>query len=139
MDDRIMLGIGTIGCLLSEFLFGGLQQNLIILLAVMLIDVLFGATSAWLAKSPKTENGGFSSEAMLHGFMKKILTLGLISVAHFCDVILGINYLYNACVIAFIAQECFSIIETYALVVEEPPEILVRGLELLKKESEKDE
>lgn len=136
MREEIMLGIGTGGALLTEFLFGGFKLEIKYLMALMLMDILFGMAGAVLGKSGKSVHGGLSSYAMWKGIIKKVETLGICALAHFLDTILQLNYVMNACVYAFMAQEALSIIETYTVTAGNPPEILKKVVDIAWKKGD---
>lgn len=136
MKEEIMLGIGTGGALMTEFLFGGFTMEVKYLLALMAMDILFGMAGAMLGKSGKSVHGGLSSYAMWKGIVKKLETLGICAVAHFLDQILGLNYVMNACMYAFMSQEVLSMLETYTVTAGNPPEILKKVIDIAWKKGD---
>lgn len=136
MKEKLMLGIGTGGALLTEFLFGGFTMEVKYLLALMAMDILFGMTGAMLGKSGKSVHGGLSSYAMWKGIVKKLETLGICALAHFLDQFLGLNYIMNACMYSFMAQEALSMLETYTVTAGNPPEILKKVIDMAWKKGD---
>lgn len=137
MKEGIITTFSIFASFLTELLFGGFTIELKVLLIFMLFDIISALICAGRGASKKNETGHISSEAFYTGIAKKLLTLILCSVAHLCDKLLGINYAMNACMYGFIANELISIIENYTLIVDEPPLVFKKILEVLNmKENE---
>ena len=139
MDDRILLAVATFSGIILHFLFGDYTQNLLILVMLRIIDFIFGLIMASMSLSKKSKNGGISSQELWNGLKKKVLTLLLVAVGHFVDVLLSINYIYNGMVVAFCFAECISMLEDYCIICPNPPPILTKTLEVLKKEIEEND
>ena len=116
--------------------FGGWSHDLTVLVAFMVIDYLTGLLAAAMGKSPKTEGGGLSSVVGWLGLARKIVTLLLVLVAHGLDVMLGVEYVRTAAVIAFIVNEALSILENAGLLGVPLPEVFTKVLEVLKGRGE---
>lgn len=119
--------------------FGGWTHDLSWLIAFMSIDYITGLLVAFLGKSPKTEGGGLSSAVGWLGLVRKLATLLLVLVAHGLDVMIGVEYVKTAAVIAFMVNEVLSIIENAGLLGVPMPEIFKKALEVLKGKGEEQE
>lgn len=139
MKMRILSIIGIIGSLISS-LFGGFDAALVTLLIFMGIDYVTGLVVAGVFHtSSKTENGALESRAGWKGLCRKGVTLLVVLVACRLDLIMGSNFIRDAVVIAFIANETISIIENAGLMGVPIPPVIVRAIEVLKQKSEREE
>ena len=112
MKQGIMFIGGIAGSLIAS-LFGGWTEALTTLLIVMLIDYITGVILALVFhKSPKTETGAYESKVGWKGLFRKAMVLCILIIAHRIDLIIGEGaYVMNGVCIAFIINDCFSIIE----------------------------
>lgn len=131
-------GLGSAGSLLTS-LFGGWSSDMTTLVIFMGVDFLTGLIAAALSRSKKTEGGGLSSSVGMMGIAKKVMILLLVLVAHRVDLVLDIDYIQTAAVIAFIVNETISIIENAGLIGVPMPAVLLRAVELLRGKAEQDE
>lgn len=139
MKLRILSIIGIIGSLISS-LFGGFDAALVTLLIFMGIDYVTGLVVAGVFHtSSKTENGALESRAGWKGLCRKGVTLLVVLVACRLDLIMDSNFIRDAVVIAFIANETISIIENAGLMGVPIPPVIVRAIEVLKQKSEREE
>lgn len=130
---------GIVGTAITT-IFGGFTEDMITLVVVMAVDFIMGLIIALiLKKSPKTESGAASSKNCFMGLCKKCVMLLFVLVAHRLDVTLHINYIKTATVIGFIVNELMSIIENAGLMGIPLPDVLKKGIDLLKGEVGKDE
>lgn len=128
--------IGIIGSGIAA-LFGGFDAALITLVIFMGIDYITGLIVAGVFhKSCKTENGALESLAGWKGICRKGVTLLVVLVACRLDLIMGSNFIRDAVVIAFIANETISIIENAGLMGIPIPSVIIKAIEVLKKKSE---
>lgn len=132
MREFICTAIGALGGFIA-MLFGGWNTAISVLLLFMVIDYVTGLAVAIVGKSKKTEGGKISSETAWKGLVKKCVTLLMIIVAHWLDVVLGIDYCKNGACIAFIANETISIVENAGL-LGVPLGVFKKVLELFNKE-----
>ena len=115
MKDGICTAIGVVGSTIASF-FGGFDAALITLLIFMGVDYATGLIVAGVFhKSEKTENGALESRAGWKGLCRKGVSLLVVLVACRLDMIMGSNFIRDATVIAFIANETISIIENAGL------------------------
>jgi len=136
MKEAIFTGIGVVGSAIAA-LFGGWDAALITLMIFMGIDYLTGLIVAGVFHtSEKTENGTLESRAGWKGLCRKGVTLLVVLVACRLDLVMGSNFIRDAVVIAFIANETLSIIENAGLMGVPIPAMIVKAVEVLKKKAE---
>ncbi len=131
--------IGSIGSVFS-FLFGGFDKLLIALIVFMVIDFLSGLILAIVFKnSNKTRNGRLSSEAGIKGLAKKIFILFIVAVGAQLDLVLGVSFVRDGVVIAFISMEGLSILENVTLAGVPVPKLIKNALEVLNKKDDRED
>ena len=136
MKEALCPGSGVAGRAIAA-LFGGWDAALITLMIFMGIDYLTGLIVAGVFHtSEKTENGTLESRAGWKGLCRKGVSLLIVLVACRLDVVMGSNFIRDAVVIAFIANETLSIIENAGLMGVPIPAIIVKAVEVLKKKAE---
>lgn len=136
MKLKVLSFIGIVGSLIASW-FGGFDAALVTLLIFMGIDYITGFVVAGVFHaSKKTENGALESRAGWKGLCRKGVTLLVVLVACRLDLIMGSNFIRDAVVIAFIANETISIIENAGLMGVPIPLVIVRAIEVLKQKSE---
>ena len=139
MKDGICTAIGIVGRTIASF-FGGFDAALITLLIFMGVDYATGLIVAGVFhKSEKTENGALESRAGWKGLCRKGVSLLVVLVACRLDMIMGSNFIRDATVIAFIANETISIIENAGLMGVPIPSVITKAIEVLKKKSERED
>lgn len=139
MKDGICTAIGVVGSTIASF-FGGFDAALITLLIFMGVDYATGLIVAGVFhKSEKTENGALESRAGWKGLCRKGVSLLAVLVACRLDMIMGSNFIRDATVIAFIANEAISIIENAGLMGVPIPSVITKAIEVLKKKSERED
>lgn len=139
MKDGICTAIGVVGSTIASF-FGGFDAALITLLIFMGVDYATGLIVAGVFhKSEKTENGALESRAGCKGLCRKGVSLLVVLVACRLDMIMGSNFIRDATVIAFIANETISIIENAGLMGVPIPSVITKAIEVLKKKSERED
>lgn len=139
MKEGICTGIGVVGGIVAS-LFGGGDAALITLMIFMGIDYLTGLIVAGVFHaSEKTENGTLESRAGWKGLCRKGVSLLVVLVACRLDVVMGSNFIRDAVVIAFIANETLSIVENAGLMGVPIPAVIVRAIEVLKQKAESED
>lgn len=129
--------IGIIGGFIANA-FGGWSAALTTLLIFMGVDYLSGLILAGVFHaSPKSEDGTLESYAGWKGLVRKGMTLLIVLIGARLDLLIGVNYIRDAMVIAFCVNELLSIIENMGLMGVPMPEILTNAIEMLKSKSEK--
>ena len=98
---------------------------------------LFGGWSAGLA--PKTENGALESNRCWKGLFRKVMTLVFVIIGYRIDVTLGVDYVKNAVIFAFMANELLSITENAGLMGLPIPKVITNAIEVLKNKGDNHE
>ena len=105
----------------------------------MAIDYISGLiVAAVFKKSHKTETGTLESRAGFKGLFRKGMTLLIILIACRLDLIIHTNFIRDAVVIGYIANESISIIENAGLMGLPIPKVIVKAIEVLRQQSEKE-
>ena len=139
MKIKILSLLGCAGSVIAS-LFGGWDAALVTLLIFMGIDYLTGLIVAGVFhQSPKSEGGALESRAGWKGLCRKGVTLLIVLVGCRLDVVMGSNFIRDAVVIAFIANETLSIIENAGLMGIPIPAVITKAIEVLKKKAESEE
>ena len=127
------VAIGAIGGVFVT-LFGDWNVALTVLCVCMAIDYVTGLVVAGVFHaSPKSANGGLDSNAGWKGLIRKVATLVIVLIAHFVDVLTGTQYIRDAVIVAFTVNEILSILENCALMGVPIPQVLLRGIDILKQ------
>ena len=134
--NMLCSAIGIIGAAIAEFL-GGWDSAVITLIIFMAVDYISGLVVAGVfQKSPKSENGGLESKAGFKGLCRKCMTLIFVMIAHRLDLMLGTDYLRNAVIIGFCANELVSILENAGTMGLPLPEPIINAVDVLKSKKE---
>jgi len=127
-----MLAIGALGAIVTT-LFGGWSTGLTTLMILMGADYIGGIIVAGVFhKSKNTESGRLESKAGWKGLFRKFMTLVIIAVAYRIDLMVKTNYIMDAVVLSFCANETLSIIENAGLMGIPIPKQLKNAIEVLK-------
>jgi len=133
--DIIFGAISAAVAILAGF-FGGLPQNLLILMIVMTSDYITGLiVAAVFHTSPKTKNGRAESRAGLKGLFRKCAILLVVCLSKLLDILVGTTVVMDAVILWFSLNEILSILENIALMGVEYPPIINDALELLQKKA----
>lgn len=136
MKNGICTIVGVVGSFIAS-LFGGWDTALVTLVIFMAVDYITGLVVAGVFhKSPKTDGGTLESRAGWKGLCRKGTTLLVVLVACRLDLIMGSNFIRDATIIAFIANETISIIENAGLMGAPIPGVLVKAIEVLKQKAD---
>lgn len=139
MKQFICTMIGAVGSGIAA-LFGGWDTGLVSLLVFMGLDYVSGLVVAGVFhKSNKTDTGSLESKAGWKGLCRKCMTLVFVLVSYRLDLIIGTNYIRDAVIIAFIANELISLVENAGLMGVPLPAIIVKAIDILQKKSEESE
>lgn len=139
MKEGFCTVIGVIGGAIAS-LFGGWDAALVTLVIFMGIDYVTGLIVAGVFhNSEKTESGALESRAGWKGLCRKGVTLLIVLVACRLDLLIGSNFIRDAAVIAFVANESISIIENAGLMGVPIPAAIIKAIEVLKNKSDKGE
>ena len=136
MKSGITTVIGVIGGMIAS-LFGGWDAALVTLIIFMGVDYVTGLIVAGVFhNSEKTKNGALESRAGWKGLCRKGVPLLVVLVACRLDLVMGSNFIRDAVVIAFIANETISIIENAGLMGIPIPAAIMRAIDILKNKAE---
>lgn len=138
MKAGIFTAVGVAGGFIAS-LFGGWDAALTTLLIFMGVDYATGLVVAGVFhKSQKSEDGALESRAGWKGLCRKGVSLLVVLVACRLDMVTGSNFIRDATVIAFIANETISIVENAGLMGVPIPEVVVKAIDILKQKSDED-
>lgn len=133
MKQTICAVVGAVGSAIATVL-GGWDSSLTTLLIFMGIDYLSGLIVAGIFhKSNKTDTGALDSSIGWKGLCKKGMVLLFVLIAYRLDLIIGTDYIRNAVIIAFIANELVSIVENAGLMGLPLPEVITKAIDVLQK------
>lgn len=134
---KILLGYVNSLAVCIGRLFGRIDGELYILLALMALDIVSGIACAALQKSRNTRHGAFLSKTMFRGLFKKLLILMLVTLCGLMDSYLKLAPLIRSLAIGFyIAGEALSVVENAALLGVPFPKGLRQMLEILKEKKD---
>ena len=136
-NSTIVSGIiGAIGGFFTT-LFGGWTAGMTTLVLFMAIDYVSGLIVAGVfKKSTKSESGALESRAGWKGLARKGMTLLFVLIAYRLDLLLNTNYIRDAVVIGFCANELVSIVENAGLMGLPLPSAIQRALEVLRNKAD---
>lgn len=136
MKQMICSTLGVIGSAIAAA-FGGWDAGLATLVIFMSLDYVSGLVVAGIFhRSSKTETGSLESKAGWKGLCRKCMTLLFVLVAYRLDLIIGTNYIRDAVIIAFIANELISLVENAGLMGVPMPDIITKAIDILQKKTE---
>lgn len=138
MKSGICTATGIVGSAIAA-LFGGWDEALMTLVIFMVIDYVSGLIVAGVFHtSKKTESGTLESRAGWKGLCRKGVTLLFVLVAHRLDMAIGVDYIRNAVIIGFMANELISIVENAGLMGIPLPKVIQNAIDILTEKSEKE-
>lgn len=130
-----LAAVGSIGCFFVKLL-GGWGEDLQTLLIFMGIDFLLGlAIAAIWKKSEKSENGTLNSWSAWKGLVRKGASLAVVLIGNRLDIMLGLDYIRTAVIIAFCTDELISIVENLGIMGVPLPVIVTKSIDVLKNKS----
>lgn len=139
MKQFICTMIGAVGSGIAA-LFGGWDTGLVSLLIFMGLDYVSGLVVAGVFhKSRKTDTGSLENKTCWKGLCRKCMTLVFVLVSYRLDLIIGTNYIRDAVIIAFIANELISLVENAGLMGVPLPAVITKAIDILQKKSESEE
>lgn len=131
--------MGVIGSFIASA-FGGWDTGLVTLLIFMAVDYITGLIVAGIFhKSPKTNSGALESRTGWQGLCRKCVTLLLVLIAHRLDLTIGVDYMRDAVIIGFVANELISITENAGLMGAPLPPVLIKAIDILNQRNESDQ
>lgn len=138
MKGYVTTAFGVVGGFIAS-LFGGWDAALTTLVIFMGIDYVTGLIVAGVFhNSGKTESGALESRAGWKGLCRKGMTLLIVLIACRLDLIMNTNFVRNAVVIGYIANETISIVENAGLIGLPIPSAITKAIEVLTKKNEKE-
>ena len=136
MKNQICTMIGIIGGAAAAAL-GGWDTSMQLLVIAMIVDYMTGvAVAAVWHKSAKSESGALESRAGFKGLIRKGCIIALVLVAHYMDLAIGTQYIRDALVIGFAANEIISILENLSLMGVSYPEVIKKALDVMADKSQ---
>ena len=134
----ISTATGVVGAIFTT-LAGGWTYGMTTLVIFMAIDYISGLIVAGVfKKSKKTDSGALESRAGFKGLCRKGMALLIVFLAYRLDLMIGTNYIRDAVIIAFCANEAISIIENAGLMGLPLPDVVVKAIDILTKKSKGD-
>ena len=131
LKEMICAAIGMIGSGVA-YLCGGWDNAMITLFIFMTIDYASGLVVAGIFKaSPKSSTGALESRAGWKGLCRKCMTLLFVVIAHQLDIMIGVDYIRNAVIIGFAANELISITENAGLMGIPMPAVIKKAIDIL--------
>lgn len=135
MKEKICTGVGIVGGFIAS-LFGGWDAALITLIMFMAIDYASGLIVAGVFhNSKKTDSGTLESRAGWKGLCRKCMTLLFVLIGYRLDLAIGVNYIRDAVIIGFMANELISIVENAGLMGIPLPAVIQNAIDILTKKS----
>ncbi len=137
MKQRIWEALAAAGGFIASF-FTGLPPIVWVLVTVMGLDYLTGVLCGLRGKSPKTANGGVSSQTAFNGLLKKAIIVIVVILSYVLDFLVssgaGVQFsaVSGATCLWFIASEGISILENAAALGVKIPQVLLQALEIVK-------
>ena len=136
MKQMICSVFGMFGSVIAAA-FGGWDAGLATLLIFMELDYVTGLVVAGVFhRSNKTDTGSLESRAGFKGLCRKFMTLLFVLVAYRIDLIIGTDYIRDAVIIAFIANELISLVENAGLMGVPLPDVITKAIDVLQKKTE---
>ena len=123
----------------SLFKLGRIQcDTATVTLLFMAIDYISGLIVAGVFhNSKKTESGTLESRTGWKGLCRKCMTLLFVLVAYRLDLAIGVDYIRNAVIIGFMANELISIVENAGLMGIPLPAVIANAIDILTQKAEK--
>lgn len=139
MKETVIGMLGAVGAAIAAA-FGGWDSSLTTLVILMACDYITGIiVAAFFQNSPKSENGGLSSNAGWKGISRKCVILLFVFIATRLDDVMGTTYLRDAVCIAYIVNEVISLVENATLMGVPVPAQITAAIDVLKNGHETDE
>lgn len=129
---------GLVGGIITTLL-GGWTYGMTTLVIFMAVDYISGLIVAGVfKKSKKTDSGALESRAGWEGLCRKGMALLIVLVAYRLDLLIGTNYIRDAVVIAFCANEAISLVENAGLMGLPLPDVITKAIDVLTKKKKGD-
>ena len=139
VKSKLCTVIGLTGSFITSFM-GGWDTGMVTLITCMAVDYVSGLIVAGVFhNSSKTETGGLESKAGWKGLCRKCMTLLFVMVSYRIDMLIGTNYIRDAVIIGFVANEVISIVENAGLMGIPLPAAVTKMIDILTKKAEQEE
>lgn len=139
VKSKLCTVIGLNGSFITSFM-GGWDTGMVTLITCMAVDYVSGLIVAGVFhNSSKTETGGLESKAGWKGLCRKCMTLLFVMVSYRIDMLIGTNYIRDAVIIGFVANEVISIVENAGLMGIPLPAAVTKMIDILTKKAEQEE
>ena len=102
--ERVVLAIGAMFGTWVSLGVGGFDDSFIVLCLFMLSDIVTGTVAAW-------KKGDFSTKISYIGLLKKGFIIFMVMLCNGVDEGLHVNFMRDACIMAYILNEAMSNIE----------------------------
>ena len=136
MKEWICTAVGVVGAGIAS-VFGGWDSALSTLIIFMAIDYVTGLVVAGVFhNSRKTDTGALESRAGFKGLCRKGMTLVFVLIGYRMDLMINTNYIRDAIIIGFPANEAISIVENAGLMGLPLPAIVTKAVDILTKKAE---
>ncbi|MFQ7160528.1 MAG: holin family protein [[Clostridium] scindens] len=136
MKEWICTAVGVVGAGIAS-VFGGWDSALSTLIIFMAIDYVTGLVVAGVFhNSRKTDTGALESRAGFKGLCRKGMTLVFVLIGYRMDLMINTNYIRDAIIIGFTANEAISIVENAGLMGLPLPAIVTKAVDILTKKAE---
>lgn len=136
--EMVCIAAGTVGSFVAN-LCGGWDGAMKALIIFMAIDYITGfLVAAVFKESPKSETGALESRAGFKGLCRKGVTLLIVVAAHQLDIMTGVDYIRNAVIIGFCANELISIVENGGLMGVPMPSVMRKAIDILTRKAEEE-
>ena len=136
MKNTVCTAIGLMGGWIAGAL-GGWDMAMQTLVFCMVVDYVSGMIVAGVFhKSKKTDSGSLKSLVGFKGLCRKLGQVALVALGYRLDLLMGTSYIRETIALAFIANECLSIVENMGLMGIPLPSVLVKAIDVLSEKSE---
>lgn len=136
MKEWICTVVGVVGAGIAS-VFGGWDSALNTLIIFMEIDYITGLVVAGVFhNSRKTDTGALESRAGFKGLCRKGMTLVFVLIGYRMDLMINTNYIRDAIIIGFVANEAISIVENAGLMGLPLPAMVTKAVDILSKKAE---
>ena len=133
-----LAAVGSVGGFIVRLL-GGWGEDMTTLLIFMGVDFLLGlAIAAIWKKSGKSETGALNSWSAWVGLIRKGASLLVVLVGNRLDIMLGLDYIRTAVIIAFCTDELISIVENLGIMGVPLPVVVTKAIDVLKSKADKE-
>ena len=137
LKNAICAGIGIVFSAVAQA-FGGWDAAMTTLLVFMAADYITGMTAAAVFhRSKKTGDGTLESRAGWKGLVKKGVSLLVVLVAARLDAVIGTEFVRDAAVIGFLANEGLSILENAGLMGVPIPRAVTSAIHVLREKADR--